>query len=57
MPKYVVTVLEITADPSGAPIYNTEVFKQSVETVDLAKVFAAVNYKKRERKKRAEKPV
>jgi hypothetical protein len=52
---YKVTVVElkptvgITTDTSTS---QTQVYEQSVDTLDLPKVIAAVNYKKRERKPR-----
>lgn len=53
MSKYVVTVHEIIADPTGATIATAELFKQSVEAIDLKRLFVAVNMKPR--KARAQK--
>lgn len=47
MSKYVVTVTEIFSDPTGAKASTAEVFMQSVDTIDLPKLFAAVNAKPR----------
>lgn len=60
MPRYIVTVTEVpTASDviqkasETAPIpLSQEVFRQAVDSLDLPRVFAAVNFKKRERKPR-----
>ena len=54
MKTITITVTEITADPTGTPISTAEVFKQSVDALDLTKLFTAVNAKPR--KPRAPKP-
>ncbi len=51
--SFVVTVTQTFPPDSNAQ--PKEVLRIDVETIDLARVFAAVNFKKRERKPRAAK--
>lgn len=57
MPKYIVQVTEIIASPEANSTgeLTQEVFKLSVDTIDLERIFAAATYKKRERKPRVQK--
>lgn len=47
MSKYVITVTELFADPTGATISTAELFKQSVDSIDLNRLFVAINLKPR----------
>lgn len=47
MPKFTVTVTELSNDASGVTQSTQEVFRQSVDAIDLPKLFAAVNAKPR----------
>jgi len=47
MSKFTIVVHEIYLDAEGVTKSTQEVFKQSVDTIDLKKVFAAVNSRPR----------